>query len=282
MPELPEVETIKRYLEKAIVGKKIKEIAVLSKKQFPSDPRQIIGLKITGLKRRAKLLIICLEKEKNLVVHLKLSGQLVWVDKVKKLPVKLKANIPFAGEALPAKTTRVIISIGEGKLFFNEMRKFGWMKVFSNSQLEKETERIGPEPFAKEFSENHLKGVFEKTAKPVKAVLLDQNKIAGIGNIYANESLFLAKINPLKPAKELNSKEISGLRRNILTVLKLGIKYEGASDIFNVKPDGAPGRFQEHFFVYRRDGKKCLKCGAVIKRISIGGRGTFFCPKCQK
>jgi formamidopyrimidine-DNA glycosylase len=111
---------------------------------------------------------------------------------------------------------------------------------------------------------------------------MDQEKIAGIGNIYANEALFLAKISPLRPAKGLSQKEIRELYKRILEVLKTGIKYEGASDVFNVKPDGAGGMYQQHFLVYRKNGKKCLKCNAIIKRIAIGGRGSFYCPNCQR
>ncbi|MDP3093364.1 MAG: bifunctional DNA-formamidopyrimidine glycosylase/DNA-(apurinic or apyrimidinic site) lyase [bacterium] len=280
MPELPEVETIKRYLQKAIVGKTIIGVEVLSEKQFPDNPKQVIGQKILAVDRRAKVLIIRLSNKKSLLVHLKLSGQLIWAKKAGEKAV-FRNEIPFAGKELPAKTTRVIISLSGGKLFFNEMRKFGWIRISNEDQLNSELKRYGPEPFAKDFSTEYLQSIFQKSSKPIKTVLLDQEKIAGIGNIYANEALFKAKINPARPVKGLTVDEIQKLRQAILLVLKQGIKYGGASDVFNVKPDGSKGRYQEHFLVYRQNGQKCPKCGTTIKRVNLGGRGTFFCPKCQ-
>ena len=281
MPELPEVETIKRYLQKAIVGKTIIGVEVLSEKQFPDNPKQVIGQKILAVDRRAKVLIMRLSNEKSLLAHLKLSGQLIWAKEAGKMAV-LKNEIPFAGKELPAKTTRVVISLNNGKLFFNEMRKFGWIKILNQNQLDEALKKFGPEPFTKDFSVSYLKEIFQKTSKPIKLVLMDQEKIAGIGNIYANESLFKAKINPARPAKGLIVSEIQKLRQAILQVLRQGIKYGGASDVFNVKPDGSKGSYQEHFLVYGQKGKKCQRCQTVIERITIDGRGTFFCPKCQR
>jgi len=268
MPELPEVETIKRYLNKAIIGKRIVDIEILSKKQFPDNPKEVIGAEIIGIERRAKMLILRLDNQKSLVVHLKLSGQLIWTEK----------------KELSTKTTRVILSIGKGKLFFNEMRKFGWIKVLNQKQLDLELKRIGPEPFGKDFSIGYLQKVFEKSARPIKTVLLDQKKIAGIGNIYANEALFEAKINPQKPVNKLTAKEIERLRKAILSVLKEGIKYGGSSaaDQLYIKPDSSFGSYQQHFRIYQKNGENCQKCKTIIKRISLGGRGTFFCPKCQR
>ena len=268
MPELPEVETIKRYLNKAISGKRIVDIEILSKKQFPDNPKEVIGEKILSVERRAKNLIIKLSNKKALFIHLKLSGQLIWERKTK----------------IPAKSTRVIISLNNGKLFFNEIRKLGWIKILNQNQLDLELARFGPEPFSKDFSIEYLQKVFGKSARPIKTVLLDQEKIAGIGNIYANEALFEAKINPRKPVNKLTVREIERLQKAILLVLKEGIKYGGASaaDQLYVRPDSSHGSYQQHFRVYQKDGEKCQKCKTIIKRISLGGRGTFFCPKCQR
>lgn len=272
MPELPEVETIKRYLEKVIVGKKITAVEVLSKKQFLGKAKDIIGAKIIGLERRAKYLIVKLSNRKNLLIHLKLTGQLVWT--------------PGANADLPGKTTRIIIRFDKGTLFFNDMRKFGWLKITRSAKckVQSELEKLGPEPFSKDFNESYLKNIFSKTARPIKLVLLDQEKIAGIGNIYANEALFETKINPQKPAKTLNQKEISRLKQAIVYVLKQGIKYGGSSaaDEAYIKPDGSRGNYQQHFLVYQKQGQKCPKCSTVIKRVNLGGRGTFFCPACQR
>ncbi|MCG2688822.1 bifunctional DNA-formamidopyrimidine glycosylase/DNA-(apurinic or apyrimidinic site) lyase [Candidatus Parcubacteria bacterium] len=267
MPELPEVETIKRYLNKAISGNRIVNIEILSKKQFPDNPKEVIGEKILSVERRAKNLIIKLSNKKTLIIHLKLSGQLIWERKTK----------------IPVKSTRVIISLNSGKLFFNEMRKFGWIKILNQNQLDLELARFGPEPLSKDFSIEYLQKAFGNTSRPIKIVLLDQEKIAGIGNIYANEALFEAKINPQKLARRLTAGEIKRLRKAILLVLKEGIKYNGASaaDQLYVKPDSSFGSYQQYFRIYQKNGEKCQKCKTIIERISLGGRGTFFCPKCQ-
>ncbi len=272
MPELPEVETIKLYLEKAIVGQKIASVEILSKKQFLGNPKGLIGRKIKSLDRRAKYLIINLDNDKSLLIHLKLTGQLIWV--------------PIASADLPSKAARIIIRFNKGVLFFNDRRKFGWIKVITNNKklITDNLAKLGPEPLESEFSLDYLKKILQKTSRPIKLVLLDQEKIAGIGNIYANEALFLAKINPAKPAKNLTADEIKKLREAILKVLKQGIKYGGSSaaDESYIKPDGSLGKFQQHFAVYQRQGQKCQRCEAIIKRINLSNRSTFFCPVCQK
>jgi len=285
MPELPEVETIKRILEKVIVGKTIKNIEVRKAKIFQGDLQEVIGRKIEGIERRGKMLIIKLSGDKALVVHFKLTGQMIWVPQIGK-SVTVGHPIPFAGEQLPAKTTHVIFEIDGGRLFYNDLRQFGWIKIVQSSKLkvQSELEKLGVEPFAKEFTVEYLKRIFSRTSRPIKLVLMDQTKIAGVGNIYANEALFEAGILPTKPAKQLDNKEIEQLRKSIIKVLEEGIKHGGSStkDEAYIKPTGEPGSYQQHFRVYQRAGEKCRKCGATIKRINLGGRGTFWCSKCQK
>jgi len=289
MPELPEVETIKRVLEKAIVGKTIKNIEVRQAKIFQGEPRQVIGRKIEGIERRGKMLIIKLSGDKALAVHFKLTGQMVWIEENPKSKIQnpkfviLGHPIPFAGTELPAKTTRVIFEIDGGKLFYNDLRQFGWIKVVKLDQLD-QLDQLGPEPFDKEFTTEYLGRIFSRTSKAIKLVLMDQTKIAGVGNIYANEALFEAGILPTRPAKKLGNEEIKKLREAIIKVLEEGIKYGGSSakDEAYIKPTGEPGSYQQHFRVYQRAGEKCRKCGTIIKRINLGGRGTFWCPKCQK
>jgi len=285
MPELPEVETIKRTLQKAIVGKAIKNIEVRKAKIFQGEPQEVIGRKIEGIERRGKMLIIKLSGGKALVVHFKLTGQMVWVPEAGE-QVTVGHPIPFAGTQLPAKTTHVIFEIDGGRLFYNDLRQFGWIKVISNlkSQILNLTGELGMEPFDKEFTTEYLEGIFSRTSKPIKLVLMDQTKIAGVGNIYANEALFEAGILPTRPAKKLENEEIKKLRKAIIKVLEEGIKYGGSSakDEAYIKPTGEPGSYQQHFRVYQRAGEKCRKCGTIIKRINLGGRGTFWCPTCQK
>ncbi|MBI4999547.1 bifunctional DNA-formamidopyrimidine glycosylase/DNA-(apurinic or apyrimidinic site) lyase [Candidatus Gottesmanbacteria bacterium] len=285
MPELPEVETIRQNLQKSIVGKKIKDVEIRLPKVFQGNKAQIVGKTIEGVERRGKILIIKLSSYKNLLIHFKLTGQLVWVPTAGE-QVTLGHPIPFAGSQLPAKTTHVIFEIDGGKLFYNDLRQFGWIKIMANGkwQMANEIKNLGPEPFDKEFTVEYLQQIFAKTSKPIKLVLMDQEKIAGIGNIYANEALFEAGIDPRKPAKQLNNETIEQLRQSILKVLEDGLKYGGSSaeDEAYIKPTGEPGSYQEHFRVYQRAGQKCLKCGGIIKRIELAGRGTFFCPRCQK
>ncbi|MBI4999535.1 hypothetical protein HZB97_02065, partial [Candidatus Gottesmanbacteria bacterium] len=233
MPELPEVETIKRNLEKAIVGKKIVGVEVRKTKIFQGNPKEIIGKTIEGIERRGKILIVRLSGDKSLLIHFKLTGQLVWVPcSMFHVPcsevVTLGHPIPFAESQLPAKTTHVIFEINGGRLFYNDLRQFGWIKVAEIGNWKLEIGNLGPEPldfargkpFAnKEFTVDYLQKIFSKTSKPVKLVLMDQEKIAGIGNIYANEALFEAGIMPTRPAKSLVEEEIKKLREAIIKVL---------------------------------------------------------------
>ncbi|PIU03527.1 formamidopyrimidine-DNA glycosylase [Candidatus Shapirobacteria bacterium CG08_land_8_20_14_0_20_39_18] len=265
MPELPEVETIKRSLQKDIVGKTITDVVINKQKLFRGDPKDVIGKKILGIKRIGKMFLIDLEGELSLLIHLKMSGQLIW------------------NNYLPGKTTHVIIKTDDGTLFFNDLRQFGWIRVIEAGSWKREVGKLGPEPFTKEFTTEYLKKIFSKTSKAIKLVLLDQEKISGIGNIYANDALFEAGILPTRPAKSLTVKEINNLKEGIIKVLEDGIKYGGSSagDEAYIKPDGTKGNYQDHARVYQKDGETCPRCGGIIRRINIAGRGTFFCPKCQ-
>jgi len=266
MPELPEVETIKRFLNSQIIGKKIKEITIFKSKSFIGDPKAIIGAKIIAIERRAKILIIKLSNNKNLLVHLKMSGQLV------------------LNEKLNNKYTRIIISFNDNsQLFFNDLRMFGWIKVIDNLNLKSQISKFGPEPFDKKFTTDYMKNIFSRTRRPIKLVLMDQEKIAGIGNIYANEILFDSRINPLKRANQLPREDIKILRYSILRILREAIKYNGSSatDEAYIQPTGEKGSYQKHFSVYQREKEKCKRCGNKIERINLGGRGTFYCSACQ-
>lgn len=260
MPELPEVETIKNYLKKFLIGKKILKFENFDEKRIFLKERDVIGEKILDVERRGKILIIKLTNNKEIFVHLKMTGQLIYLDEL---------NI--------FKTTKAVFHLSKGYFVFNDARKFGWIKLEA-----KEAKKLGIEPFSKEFNLDNLQKVFNRTKRPIKIVLMDQEKIAGIGNIYANESLFLAKINPKKPANQLTKEEIKRLKSSILKILKRALKYEGTSSRFYIKPDQTKGRYQEKFLVYQREGEKCYRCKSKIKRIILGGRSTFYCPKCQK
>lgn len=270
MPELPEVETIKRDLNRLVVGKKILDITTDSVKQVQPSltvvKRTVVGTEIKKVERRAKLLQFFLSNGKILIVHLKLTGRLLFRNK------KDKAD----------NWVRVLISLsGKKELRFADLRKFGWIKVINSNQLSAISNQLGVEPFGKEFTVRHLQQIFSRTSRPIKLVLMDQKKIAGVGNIYANDALFLAKINPRRPANKLNAKEVKRLHEAIEKVLQAGIKYRGASDQYYLDALGHKGSYQDHFLVYGRAGKPCFQCKGKVRKINLGGRGTFYCPSCQ-
>lgn len=294
MPELPEVETIRRSLQKEIVGRTIKKIDINKPKLFKGREGEVVGKKILSVNRAAKMLLVNLDGGLNLLIHLKMSGQLVWNNSLSD-SVTFPGPIPFAGgNRLPGKATHIIIKTDKGTLFFNDLRQFGWIRVVKDGdpEIKRLLEKLGPEPlgFARDvpsanvdFTTEYLKTIFSKTVKPIKLILLDQEKISGIGNIYANDALFEAGILPTRSAKSLNGDEIEKLKEGIVKVLEDGIKYGGSSagDEAYVQPDGSKGSYQEHARVYQKDGEQCPRCGSIIQRSKIAGRGTFSCPGCQ-
>lgn len=280
MPELPEVQTIVDQLNEALKNKVITDVEVKLPKMFIGLRTQVLGLRILGVTRRAKMIIINLERPLSIVVHLKMTGQLVYADKDL---ISFPNPIPFAGTTLPGKTTHVIIKLDEGTLYFNDMRQFGWVKIVNDDELKTINEKHGPEPFSKDFTEDYLKKICGNWGRPIKILLLEQSKIAGIGNIYANEALWYAGISPMKRGRELDGQQVSRLAESIKKVLEMGIKYGGSSaaDEAFVDANGLPGQMQNHFMVYQKNGTPCPRCQKTITRSTIGGRGTFFCPKCQ-
>ena len=277
MPELPEVETIKRKLTPDLVGKVISEVEILSPKNFVGNKNEVIGSKIISVDRYGKVLVFALSNKKFLNVHFKLSGQILFSKNSNK--AVFKNIIPFTkGNKMPANTTRVIIRFTDGSgIFFNDLRKFGWMKVSEQPLKPK-----GIDLLNKKCTVNYLTVHFKKTKKPIKVLLMDQDFITGIGNIYANDSLFLAKIHPQRKANSLTSLEINKLFISIKKVIIEGIRdcgSSGADEAF-ILPDGSRGGHQRNFLVYQREKKPCVVCKTIIKRIKHNGRSSFFCPKC--
>lgn len=263
MPELPEVETIRKQLNSVLAGQRIKKIEVLHEKSLQGLSLKCQGKKILGVKRKAKMIIIELSGEISLLIHLKMTGQLIY-------------------NGQQNEHTRVIFTLDKGKLLFNDLRRFGWIKIMPNEKLKAQIKKMPPDVVDKEFSLQYLEKVLKSSGRAIKLVLLDQQKMGGVGNIYANESLYCAGIDPRTPAKQV--KNISKLHQCLKKVINQGIKYGGstASDENFVNALGKPGKYQEHFLAYERQGKQCHKCGSVIKKIKLGGRGTYFCQKCQK
>ena len=279
MPELPEVETIKRLLKPNLVGKIISDVKILSPKNFVGNKQEVIGKKINSVDRYGKVLVIKLFNNKYLNIHFKLSGQILFSKNVDK--AVFKNIIPFTGgNKMPANTTRVIIEFTDGSgIFFNDLRKFGWMKI-SDQPLKPK----GIDVLSKEFTPKLIFSITQKTRRPIKVLLMDQDLITGIGNIYANDSLFLAKIHPQRLSNSLTEKEIKLLYNTIKQTINEGIKDLGSSgaDEAFILPDGSRGGHQRNFLVYQREDEPCLNCKTIIKRIKHNGRSSFFCPLCQK
>ena len=290
MPELPEVETIRAQLADKLIGRKIVDVQVRLPKIWEGEKADVVGQKIVDVRRRAKIIIITLDNGKNIVVHFKMTGQLVYGNNSAET-ISFSQGIPFAGFALPGKTTHVILKLGPSpssgqaaSLFFNDMRQFGWMKVVSDEKLQEIEDKHGPEALGKDFTPEYLQKICSNWGRPIKILLMEQSKIAGIGNIYANEALWCAGISPMKRARELESRKVGKLYQCIREVLEMGLKYGGSSaaDEAFVNVLGEKGHMQEHFKVYQKHKTPCPRCGKTITMSRIGGRGTFFCPKCQK
>jgi formamidopyrimidine-DNA glycosylase len=286
MPELPEVETIRLQLDHKLKGLKITDIEVLNQKSFIGRPEEVMGKRVLGVSRRAKIVLTGLENGLCLAIHLKLTGQLIFSSRgggIKGCAEKEAG--PFKVCELPSKFTRVIISFDNGgKLYFNDLRIFGWIKVIKDIK-EVGGEKLGPEANdEKAFTLEYFQSILSKTKKPVKLLILDQEKLAGVGNIYANEALFTAQVMPTRPANSLSNEEITKLRKAIIEVLEEAIKHKGTSDRDEAyrQTTGEKGEHQNFLQVYGQTGKPCPKCGGKVERVSLGGRGTFFCRRCQK
>jgi formamidopyrimidine-DNA glycosylase len=281
MPELPEVETLRLGLNKYLVGHRIEAIEIRKAKIFRGEKKNAIGAKIKNVRRFGKLLVIDLSNGNSLAVHLKLTGQLIYRGPRLRHPSLSKK---VAG-GLPGKHTHVIFKLDrQGFLYYNDLRQFGWIQVMKTNQVEKEgfAAKLGPEPF-KDLTLQKFKETLAKSKIAIKVLLMDQARIAGVGNIYANEALWAAKIHPKTPANSLSPKQMEELYKNLLETLKKGIKYQGASDVAFVTAEGEEGSSQEYFHVYSQEGELCSRCKKVkIKKFFLGGRGTYYCPYCQK
>lgn len=266
MPELPEVETIKRELEKAVLGKKIIDVVINNSyviKQ-PGKDAFIKGLKNTFIKnilRKGKMLIMELSNAKSLAIHLKMTGQLIYPGDTKK--------------------SRVSFRLSNGKwLDFNDRRLMGELRLVDDWRSLKFIKELGPEPF--DLTPEKFKTMLTGKKTKIKPLLMNQTFISGVGNLYAAEALFRAKIHPERPANHLLDKEKEILFKEIKDTLIEAIHYKGSSVDQYVQLSGKPGDYVKYHKVYDREAKPCLVCKTPIKRISLGGRGTYFCPKCQR
>ena len=302
MPELPEVETIARQLDKALKGQSIVGVEVKREKSFPHfakatrGKKGIVGRRILKVRRRAKMVVVEIATSQKplatsyLLIHLKMTGQLVYQETRNK---KQETNRIVGGHPtadwvakLPSSHTRVVVELNKGRLFFNDQRVFGWVKVMDKQGLKKEFKNYGPDMIDRQVTKEYFYQTLHKSRRAVKLVICDQKDVAGVGNIYANDGLWCAGVDPRRPAKEIVRSESDKLWACLRQVLKQGIKYGGAtaSDDKFVQATGLGGKYQEHFLAYERDGQKCRRrgCGGVMRKIRLGGRGTYYCPRCQR
>lgn len=287
MPELPEVETIKTGLVKLLPGKILVAVDFDWAKSFPNAPADVekflIGARITDVNRRAKVLLIELSTNYSLVIHLKMTGQLVFVGS----DVKFGAGHPnksLIGD-LPDKSTRVTLDFVDGsKLYFNDQRKFGWVRLMPTPEVMNLDffKKVGPEPLSADFNWKQLRDRLQRRKNTsIKAALLDQTVIAGVGNIYADEALWGAKIHPAELVKNLSDAQIKELYVELILVLKLAIEKGGSTDKNYVNAEGKKGSYMSFARVFRREGQACPRDGAIVEKSRVAGRGTHTCPVCQ-
>ncbi len=288
MPELPEVETIKRDLQDKIVGQVVSRIDIRDPKLGTGDNFACLkGKTLKSLDRKSKILIFDFDDHNSLMIHLKMTGQLVYSNSEELLAgghsldqSDLKKGI---GGELPNKHTRAIICFESGdNLFFNDLRRFGYMKLLGPEEKKGKLEALGPEPLSKDFDPDSFRKILKKRKVAIKKLLLDQKVVSGLGNIYVDEVLFEARISPERLSCKISTQEAERLWSAIRKVLELGLRHRGTTFNNYVDGSGKKGNFSKFLKVYGREGESCPGCGGVVKKINLAGRGTHFCPACQK
>jgi formamidopyrimidine-DNA glycosylase len=288
MPELPEVETVKRGLSRLIIGKNIRTVSSDTARSFPNAPADVeqflVDAKITDVRRRAKVLMIDLSTNYTLVIHLKMTGQLVFVGNDNRFGAG-HPNDSLVG-TLPDKSTRVIFEFNDGShLYFNDQRKFGWVRLMPTSEVPNIDfmRKVGPEPLESDFTAKQFAERFKRRARTtIKAALLDQTVIAGVGNIYADESLWGAKIHPSRFVGSITDAEFKRLYTEVRAVMNLSIEKGGSTNRNYVNAEGKKGSYMDFARVFRREGLPCPRCGTTIIKIKVAGRGTHICPHEQQ
>ncbi len=296
MPELPEVETIRRGLERLILKKRIESVHNYdSLKSFPNAPIDIehflIGSDIVNLRRRGKMMLIELSSRYTLMVHLKMTGQLVYIADTS---LHSKPSLRFGGGhpndslvgKLPDNTTREHLHFSDGsRLYFNDLRKFGYMKLVPTLAVEDTAfmKKIGPEPLDDSFMDSiFIPRIRRRNNTSIKAAILDQSVLAGVGNIYADESLWASKIHPAIRVHDVTDAQLSELLKQIKYVLNISIEKGGSTDKNYVDAEGKKGSYLKFANVFRLEGHPCPRCGTIIEKIRVAGRGTHICPTCQQ
>lgn len=280
MPELPEVEVVRLFLDSHLIGKTISNLEIITQRSFIGLPELAKGQKIINTSRLGKQLSLHLQNGLILLFHLKMTGQIIY----KGVSLGHPTPLHSFSEGWPNKSTRLIfIFSDQSKLYFNDQRKFGWVKLLSKTELIEAQKNVGVDLLSPKFTSKYFYNQLQSSSRTIKQVLLDQSKFAGVGNIYANDALFLSHIHPQTSSQKISLSQAKTLHRHLIKIIKESISQGGstAKDNKYVHPDGNYGQHQFYFRVYQRDGEPCLKCKSLIKKIKIGGRGTFYCPKCQ-
>jgi len=288
MPELPEVETVRIGLSRLLPGRVFKTVTHDTDKSFPNAAADVtaflISASVTAVRRRAKVLMIDLSSSYTLVIHLKMTGQLVFVSP----QVRFGAGHPsdsLVGK-LPDKSTRVEFTFEDSsKLFFNDQRKFGWVKLLPTAEVPNIDfmRKVGPEPLEADFTAGQfIERLQRRKNTSIKAALLDQTVIAGVGNIYADESLWGAKIHPAMLVRNVSKQKLHTLFTELQYVLNLAIQKGGSSNHTYVNAEGKKGSYMDFARVFRREGQPCPRCGTIIVKLRVAGRGTHICPKEQR
>ena len=287
MPELPEVETVRTGLQNLLPGRTVDTVNFDTPKSFPNAPADVqeflVGATVIQVRRRAKVLMIDLSTEYSLVIHLKMTGQLVF-----RGSENFGAGHPndsLIGE-LPDRSTRVTLQFTDNsRLFFNDQRKFGWMRLMPTIEIPNIDfmQRVGPEPLNDDFTADiFIKRIMRRKNSSVKAAILDQTVLAGVGNIYADESLFAAGIHPASLVSAIPKSKLTLLHKEIIDVLELSIQKGGSTDRNYVNAEGKRGSYIDFAKVFRKENLPCPVCGHEIIKIKVAGRGTHVCTTCQK
>jgi formamidopyrimidine-DNA glycosylase len=273
MPELPEVETVRLRLEPHLVGRRLVRVEIDDARLTrPEDPAEVAaeltGERVAALERRGKYLVVRFESGRVLLIHLRMTGNLLHA------PGGANGGDPHR---------RAVVTLDNGSdVVYRDVRRFGtWLLVEPGDLDPYLATRLGEEPLGRRFTVSSLATRLANRRAPVKAALLDQRTLAGLGNIYVDEALWRARINPLRPARDVEPDELPPLRRAIRQALQAGIRRQGASLRDYRQPDGTRGRMQAEFKVYGRDGEPCHRCGTPIEKTRVAGRGTWYCPTCQ-
>ena len=288
MPELPEVETVKVGLQRLLPGRAIGAVNFDWPKSFPNAEADVksflIGAEVVQVMRRAKVLLIELSTKYSLVIHLKMTGQLVFRGKDERFGAGHPSD-SLIGE-LPDRSTRVTLMFTDGtKLFFNDQRKFGWVRLIPTAEVPMLDffKKVGPEPLASDFTWQNMKErLLKRKNTNIKAALLDQSVVAGVGNIYADESLWGAKIHPSTLVRNLSDAKFKLLHKSLRDILELSISKGGSTDQHYVDAEGKRGKYLTFASVFRREGQPCPRCGTTIIKTRVAGRGTHLCPYCQR